>query len=519
MTEVYDNAPFKPVILSPNLQNQYYVDPRLKRTFDGIVSNIKNIGKFGELGNRGYMFTGSPGTGKTLGVKYLAQRVNAPMYALSDLNPEYISEFFAYMRSISHSSPAIAFIDETDRFSSRDNIGSSSASLGALLDNLDGVAPNGNLFIFGASNRQNDVDNALRRPGRLSKEVDFLPPGLDGRRHILELHAYQFGAQFKFDEKHLDAVASRTFGYTGADLRGLCNEALEDCVLKNIESTNPLLEVTMENFEYALKHTLPTALKDMPFMEPTINLKDIGGYEFHKELMKRVIENSPQGSMSLFYGLPGTGKTRLAEAIAGEYGLNCMFVSGSELENSLVGETQKKIIQVMNRAKSLAPVVLVFDEMDSFVGNGNSNFDYRSMWTGLLQSKLSKPIEDVHIISTMNKPHVIKDALLQRFQNKLYFGMPSPEEQKAIWRIHVPEVNPDNLLAVNNNLSGRDIAQMVSQARIFGLPQTDEMYTRLVAGRKASNEGAILYENMKDEVGDSVEDFKKAKPLMTGDKK
>lgn len=173
MTDIVDNALFKPVNLSPNLQNQYYVDPRLKRTFDGIASTIENIEKFGELGNRGYMFTGSPGTGKTLGVKYLAQRVKAPMYTLSDLNPDYINEFFTYLRNISHSSPVIAFIDETDRFSSRDSVASSSASLCALLDNLDGVISNGKIFVFGASNHQDDVDNALRRPGRLFKRSRF----------------------------------------------------------------------------------------------------------------------------------------------------------------------------------------------------------------------------------------------------------------------------------------------------------------------------------------------------------
>ena len=163
-----------------------------------------------------------------------------------------------------------------------------------------------------------------------------MPPDVKGRLAILEIHAYKKGHNFKIEEEQLKQIAGKTFGYTGADLRGLLNEIFVEAAI------NKRRKIEDGDVAYGLKHTMPSAIKDMPFKEPTKKLSDLVGYAAHKEVLRKIVEKN-NGANMLFYGPPGTGKSLFAEALAGEYGYNLMFVSGSELESKWVGETKEQI--------------------------------------------------------------------------------------------------------------------------------------------------------------------------------
>lgn len=492
-------------------EDTYYIHPNLKEDLEGIIATVSHIDKFGSImGHRNYLFIGPPGTGKTLGVQYLATRLQCPLYDAKNVsNPQQVSQLYKQLRGVAKDRKVILMLDEVDRFSTREDIvdPTQQQTLNQLLAEMDGVDSNNGIFVFGMTNKTDKIDFALRRPGRFSKEIEFMPPNRQGRLAILGIHANGKGGHiFKIENGDLEYVAGKTFGYTGADLRGLLDEAFTLSVMRNGKCV-----VTKEDFEKALKKTKPSALRDMPFREPQKTLEEIGGYESHKEVMRRIFDRA-DGSLSLFYGPSGTGKTEFAEALAGEYGFNYIVVSGSEPEDKFVGETGKKIDKYLNRAKQLAPCILVFDEMDALIEK-KGFLSHKSSWTGLLQSKLSKPINGVNVIGTMNRPDLINDTFIQRFPHRLYFGMPTPKEQGEIWKRYVPEgINYQELVKINQNLTGRDIAHATLVVRDYGLEPNVKVYRHLIENIKPLEESN--YEGIRKKTGDAIKDYNNVKKFL-----
>lgn len=488
----------------------YHINPKLKRDMEGIIATLQEIENFGtKMGNRNYIFTGPPGTGKSLGALYLASTLGFPVYdGKMVMNAQNISSMFMQLREQAKSNKIILLINEIDKFSSRDDVvdPNQQQTLNQLLDEMDGIDSNNGIFVFGTTNRPNSIDSSLRRPERFSKELEFMPPDRDGRLAILKIHAYgKGGHKFQGTDEDLDHAADVTFGYTGADLVGLLNEAFTNAILDD----RTLVE--QKDFEYALKVTKPSALRDMPFREPKIKFEDMGGYTGHKELLRRVVANS-NGSMLLFYGPKGTGKTRFGEAIAGEYGFNYIVVSGSEPEDKFVGETGKAIDKYLDRAKQLAPCVLLFDEIDSLVEKKGIR-SHKSSWSGLLQSRLSQPIEGVYVLGTVNRPDMLNGTFRDRFVHKLYFGMPSAAEQEDIWNIYLPEeMDAKALVSVNDKLSCRDIERTHKMIIDYGIKPEVEVYKHLIESIKQEKD--VDYNTLRDLIGDSVRDYTRIKEFI-----
>ena len=496
-------------------KDSFFMHPKLRRDYEGIIATLRNIEAFGkEMGHRHHIFSGPPGTGKTLGVDYIATEVGFPVYdGKLIINPQAVTQVFEQLREQAQSQPSILVINEIDKFSSRDAIidPMQQQTLNQLLDEMDGAESNHNLFIFGTTNRSNNIDPALRRAKRFSKEVEHMPPDREGRLAILKMHADRRGGhKFEVRESDLENAADVTFGYTGADLVGLLNEAFTNSILDNGRT-----KINQCDFEYALTRTKPSAIKDMPFREPKVRFDDLGGYRDHKDVLRRIIQNS-DGSIVLFYGPKGTGKTEFAEALAGEYKYNFIVVSGSEPEDKFVGETGKTIDKYLERAKQLAPCVLLFDEIDALVEHKGFE-SHKSSWSGLLQARLSKPIPGVYVIGTINRPDRLKGTFIDRFIHKLYFGMPNPEDQETIWKRYLPDsIDARVLVEINGNLSCRDISRAQRTVVDYGIIPNLEVYKKLIRGVNPSIEGN--YEDIVKQLGDAVADFRAVKDFI-GDKK
>jgi transitional endoplasmic reticulum ATPase len=492
---------------------QYYRTKNLDRELEGIIKTIQNIDQFGtEMGHRNYLLTGPAGTGKTLGVKYVASKLQIPVYDGKNIfGPQAIIQVFDSMRELAKKQKVILLINEIDKYSSREDVvdPSQAQTLNQLLDEMDGTKSNHNIFIFGTTNRANHIDNALRRGKRFSKEIEFMAPDRTGRKVILDIHAYgKGGHKFKVPDAVLNEAADISFGYTGADLVSLLNESFTNAMLDDRK------DITKDDLQYALQHTKPSAIKDMPFEESKLNFSSIGGYKDHVALVKRVMSNS-SGSMMLFYGPKGTGKTAMGEAIAGEYKYNYLKVCGSEAEDKYVGETGKIIDKYLSRAKQLAPCVLVFDEMDALLEKKGLT-SHKGSWTGLLQSRLSKPIPGVYIVGTMNRPDIINGTFIDRFVHKLYFAMPTPEEQVEVWKKYAPAMDAESLVSYNNKLSCRQIARATDMIKDYGLKPSMEVYKNIIS--QFENVEDVDYARIVEKVGDSVKSYASIKAFL-GDAK
>src|SRR5437899_6700806 len=200
-----------------------------------VVDFLRDPERFGRLGARvpkGLLLYGPPGTGKTLlakaiaheaGAKFFAQSASAFVEMFAGLGAARIRKLFEEARK---NAPSIIFIDELDAVGqARSGHGfnrEQDQTLNQLLVELDGFGPRDQVVVMGASNRLQDLDPALLRPGRFDRQILVQPPDLKGRIAILGVHTRGKPLDATVD---LSSVARQTAGLTGADLASICNEA------------------------------------------------------------------------------------------------------------------------------------------------------------------------------------------------------------------------------------------------------------------------------------------------------
>jgi len=201
-----------------------------------VVEFMRDPKRFQRLGAKvpkGLLLYGPPGTGKTLLAKAVAYESGANFYSASassfvemfaGLGAARIRKLFNEARK---NAPAIIFIDELDAVGAqRSGHGfnrEQDQTLNQLLVELDGFEGAEQVVVMGASNRIQDLDPALLRPGRFDRQMLVPPPDLAGREAILRVHTR--GKPLNLDDVDLSLVARQTSGLTGAELANICNEA------------------------------------------------------------------------------------------------------------------------------------------------------------------------------------------------------------------------------------------------------------------------------------------------------
>ena len=236
--------------------------------------------KFHVTPPRGVLFHGPPGTGKTLLARALAASVGSGgrkitfyMRKGADALSKWVGEAERQLRLLFEEArktqPSIIFFDEIDglapvRSSKQEQIHASIVStLLALMDGMDG---RGQVIVIGATNRPDNIDPALRRPGRFDREFYFPLPDIDGRKSIINIHTKDWG----IDEAFKTSLAHITKGYGGADLRALCTEAALNAIQRTypqIYSSNDKLKVDADRIKVTAKDFMLSVKKMIPSSE------------------------------------------------------------------------------------------------------------------------------------------------------------------------------------------------------------------------------------------------------------
>src|SRR5258705_724804 len=202
-----------------------------------VVAFLRDPTSFGRLGARipkGILLIGPPGTGKTLLARAVAGEAGVPFFSIS--GAEFVEMFVgvgaARVRDLFEqarkAAPCIIFIDELDALgrsrgpSAFGGYDEKEQTLNQLLAELDGFDPMTGVILLGATNRPEELDPALLRPGRFDRQVLVDRPDRSGRLEILKVHVAKIRLVSGVD---LDQVAGLTTGFTGADLANLVNEA------------------------------------------------------------------------------------------------------------------------------------------------------------------------------------------------------------------------------------------------------------------------------------------------------
>ena len=204
-----------------------------------VIDFLRDPAKYQKLGGnlpKGILLIGPPGTGKTMLARAIAGEANANFFSASgsDFNEVYVGvgakrirDLFAQARK---SKPSIIFIDEIDclgKSRKQDQNGELQQTNNALLTEMDGFDSSEGVIVVAATNRPEDLDEALLRPGRFDRKVHVPLPDQKGRRAILQSHSKK--APITAVEHALNILAQTTPGMSGADLANVINEAAILC--------------------------------------------------------------------------------------------------------------------------------------------------------------------------------------------------------------------------------------------------------------------------------------------------
>jgi len=459
---------------------------------------------------KGVLLHGPPGTGKTLIAKAVANEVDAKFIDVSgpEIMSKYKGESEEKLREkfvdARENAPAIIFFDEIDSIAGKRDDGGDVENrvVGQLLSLMDGLDARGDVVVIGATNRVDSLDPALRRGGRFDREIEIGVPNERGRREILDVHTRRMPLA---DDVDIDRLAARTHGFVGADLESLATEAAMIALRRGHreDAAAPItdLEVTRADVEAAMAAVEPSAMREYVAESPTTTFADVGGLDDAKRTLERAVtwpltygplfeaaKTEPPTGV-LLHGPPGTGKTLLARAIAGESGVNFVQVAGPELLDRYVGESEKAVREVFERARQAAPVIVFFDEIDAVAGDrdaagGDSGVGERVVSQLLTELDRVADHPNLVVLAATNRRAALDPALLRPGRLESHVEVPAPDEaaRREILDVHLDgkpladDIDRDELAASTQGYSGADLAAVVRDASIRAIERVASAY-------------------------------------------
>ncbi|KAH8724878.1 P-loop containing nucleoside triphosphate hydrolase protein [Phaeosphaeriaceae sp. PMI808] len=469
-----------------------------------------------------------------LGVPFIEILGPSVVSGMSGESEKQIREHFDKAKEVA---PCLLFIDEIDVIAPKRDSAQSQMEkriVAQLLISMDSLAMEENdgkpVIVLAATNRPDSLDPALRRGGRFDTEINMGVPNEPMREMILRA----LTRKPKLDEDvDFAALAKKTAGFVGADLKDLVSKAgtwsmdqYREALEKEAASQETEMEIdadgaskqsgvdqeiarlvkrvrdkeapqppgfedtviSMEAFEAVLPTITPSSKREGFATVPDTTWRDVGALEgVRDELQMAIVEpiqnperyakvgiSAPTGV--LLWGPPGCGKTLLAKAVAAESKANFISVKGPELLNKYVGESERALRQVFQRARSSVPCVIFFDELDALVPKRSTELheaSARVVNTLLTELDGLSMREGIYLIAATNRPEMIDEAMLRpgRLETLLYVELPKPKERVDILRSLIRQrgVIDENLAAIAendtcSNFSGADLESLVRKA-------------------------------------------------------
>jgi len=580
---VANTTPAQPVIITENTELQLSnkaidvnEDKVIEVTYEdigGLKEEVKKIREmvevplkhpeiFERLGvepPKGVLLHGPPGCGKTLLAKAVANESEANFILLN--GPECMSKFYGesekrirgIFEEAEKNAPSIIFIDEIDAIApKREDVQGEVERrvVSQLLTMMDGLNSRGKVVVIGATNRPNSIDPALRRPGRFDREVAISVPDKAGRLAILKIHTRNMPLLKDVD---LNKLAAITHGFVGADVASLAKEAAMNVLRKVLpklelkedeqipESVLKELKISGKDFDEALKIVRPSAMREVLVETPNIGWNEVGGLEKIKQELKEAVEwplkhptsftrlgiKPPRGL--LLYGPPGCGKTLLAKAVAKESEANFIQVKGPSLLSMWVGESEKGVRKIFERARQVAPCIIFFDEIDALAGR--RGMEHGTKVTERVLNQLLAEMDgieetsDIVVVAATNRPDMLDTAILRpgRFDRILLVDVPDMDSRFGILKIHTKDmplnVIKEEIKELDNHFKKRKINVISKMAADEPISNDDlnQGKNKKIDFKKLSDRDKLLYslaEKTEGFVGADIESLAREAAML-----
>jgi ribosome biogenesis ATPase len=493
---------------------------------------------------RGVLLHGPPGCGKTMianafaaeiGVSFIPLSAPSLVAGMSGESEKKIRDIFEEAKRMA---PCLVFIDEIDvimgkrESAQREMEKRIVAQMLTCMDDMALEKTGGKpVIIIAATNRPDSIDPALRRAGRFNKEINLGVPNELAREKILRALTQKLNLPEDFDYRSL---AKLTPGFVGADLNDVVSvagteamkrmmsvlkqrsESVMDIDLCSGPISAPLrvlrslvshagtsdsepdgdFAITYSDFLAAIPKVQPSAKREGFATIPDTTWAHIGAlHDVRDQLEMAIVEpirrpesfarvgiTAPTGV--LLWGPPGCGKTLLAKAVANESKANFISIKGPELLNKYVGESERAVRQVFERARSSVPCILFFDELDALVPKREDSLsEASSKVVNTLLTELDglSNRAGIYVVAATNRPDMIDPAMLRpgRLGTSVFIDLPTASERveilKALYSKALPLALLDPYLEVVardtrcDGYSGADLGNLHQAAAVAAL--------------------------------------------------
>ncbi|KAF9870145.1 ribosome biogenesis atpase rix7 [Colletotrichum karsti] len=451
-------------------------------------------------------------------------------YLAETRSPEKVSKIFTdVFDEAKKIAPCVVLVEHLDQFMAKSGTGRSDfdheviTQLKLNIRRLREWEQGGQrVLIVGTTSKLELIDPMLMRPDYFAQTITVKVPDANAREDIFRVLTHNLNIPPEVDFKTL---AVRTHGFVGDDIRSVVQVAerrasdrfvLAQCGLARHTLEAESMDLTEDNFDFGRtlakdivlfsdfkKHPsyttpnrgtvtqrdlLDAIAQHTPYMRregfssiPDTTWSEVGALHsvraaFQVSIIRRIKEpllfqkfgkQRPAGV--LLFGPPGCGKTLVAKAVANDAQASFILIKGPELLNKYVGESERAIRELFTRAKSCAPCILFFDEMDSLVPKReNTTTEAGARVVNALLAELDGAGDrgEVYVIGTSNRPDMIDPAVLRpgRLDKLLFVDLPTEDERVDILRT-----------IVRNGLGGeeQDIEGIARDERCKGFSGAD----------------------------------------------
>jgi transitional endoplasmic reticulum ATPase len=436
----------------------------------------------------GILLHGPPGVGKTFFARAIAGQYELNLIHVStgDLVSSLVGgsarNIDKAFETALQNLPCLLFFDEFDSVAQRrDNTPDqeSRRTVNQLLTALEAHRDERKLLVMAATNSIEHLDPAVIRPGRFDRHIRIDLPDADARRAIFEteLEDRPTGAI------DLDELVRRTEGMTPAAIEKLVEMAALD-VFREATETGSNVDVDEAHLLSALERvggqdrpTVEHWTWDSLILPPAIKaqLEQLQAVIEDPESAQRFGVDPPTGL--LLAGPPGTGKTTIAKVLAAQARASFYPVSGADVMSKWVGESERNIRQLFERARENRPSIIFIDEIDAIAGRRGSIEVHDSQINQLL-SEIDGIAgqRGVFLIGATNRPDQLDPALLRggRLSRTVVLGLPDEQARLAILRLHTARmptvgVRLDELARATDGMSPADLKALAQEAALAAM--------------------------------------------------